>query len=865
MKELIEWYWEHGKNRGKDTEQDPDSALRKISIGSWLDPIVRILDRDNAIRNNINQKACLALWGPSQSGKSTLLSRYIDGDKRDGSDSALTWDPNKKTRFSPPKDGVEALRKESPDTMIFNPYNHQSDASGVATRYQLKKSSDGVVNPKFPVEIKFTSRSQIIQSLALGYLSECHAVDEQHIYTQQEFHDAISKFDDIGEPQQEAYKLLNDVARVIEQMRGVQRFSNLFKRDEWDKSLRRELVSAPALLANVEKVERFMFELFWDSAVPLTNAYHDIITLLNRLENEWRGCHVFATLEVASILLDISSYSHYINPQGSEGAEMHEKISCLGYERQGNEIYLSIGKPNNIISGDQFGCFQAVCAELVVPFRQESIEANPEKKTFIDLTSKCDLLDFPGVSKKDTGPNADETTPLLDPQQVTKKDIFTKVFKHGKTQCFVYHYARQYGIDAFVMLVRTADWPAKSSLLNAGINDWIHSYDPTWMAGKPTCLPVFLNMTFFSSLINSVSQSGIGAGLRPYADRILGELQFARKKSVRFFATTYPQFPGQGDIAEEFHNIKDSTIEKILNDCSFSESFDITQENLKAVYDKDGGVDYMLSNITDAIDMSRRKLICAQLLTKDKEELLRMLKEQLPPNEDMELVERKQQLQSCIEDISNIISQIELNMNPDDYIELSCELKQLFSSSATQFDPIPNNFSTIGGREGELFIKTQMGKWFESKVQSLQETKFLSLKNQQIILAALRDAVPIGKLQMMLRDRFGDIPDRTIGEAARFPFSLALSNFFQFGAYLVDSHEQVGDCEPLQLEKFIHAEQNQDTNRNGSPYHYSILQPLCNRLQALVNDTTTFSHRPPQDGDMELATLVESLENSNEF
>lgn len=610
-----------------------------------------------------------------------------------------------------------------------------------------------------------------------------------------------------------------------------------------------------------------MSQLFWDSSELLTKTYQDIANLLEQLKTEWKGCRVFATLEVAALLLDISSFEHFIAPQGNEGEEVKRKIANLGYERRGNEIHLSIGCPNSMISGEMFGRFQALCAELVVPLKQEAIEAMPEKKTFLELTGKCDLLDFPGVSKKDTGANTDDSCSLLDLQQVTSKDIYTKVFKQGKTQCFVYYYARQYGIDAFAMLVQTREWPAKSSLLNAGIAEWLLSFDPNWKAGLPTALPIFLNLTFFSSLINSISQSGIGSGLAPYADRILGELNFAQNKSVHFFATTYPQFPGQGSIEENFKQSKDSTIKAILNDSSFREAFDIGQENLEAVYDEDGGVDYMLRCIAKTIDMSLRKRICQKKLAEDKQVLLRMLREQLPPDEDMELEERKRQLLDCAEEIQEVISRIEDDGNADDFMKFSFELKQLFASSAGLFDPIPTNLASRGSKECKAFIKSQLARWFAAKVQNLDDQKFLSLRTQRIILSALRDAVDMQMepLQQMLKDRFGGIPNRPIGEAARYPFSLTLSNFLLHGSYGVDCSEQIGDCKPMQLEKFIEAEHKQDASRNGSPYHYSILQPVVGRLQSLADNTTKVSRRPPQDGDAELATLVEELEASNMF
>ena len=45
MKQLVDWYWTHGIKRGFDPN-DPDREIRKVSIGGWLDPVARIIDRN---------------------------------------------------------------------------------------------------------------------------------------------------------------------------------------------------------------------------------------------------------------------------------------------------------------------------------------------------------------------------------------------------------------------------------------------------------------------------------------------------------------------------------------------------------------------------------------------------------------------------------------------------------------------------------------------------------------------------------------------------------------------------------------------------------------------------------------------------
>ena len=98
MERLINWYWQYGIRRGED-ESDPDRESRKVSIGNWLDPVARIVRRAAESKANASARPRVALWGPSQTGKSTLLSRYIDGEQADGSDSAMTWRGDAPVRF----------------------------------------------------------------------------------------------------------------------------------------------------------------------------------------------------------------------------------------------------------------------------------------------------------------------------------------------------------------------------------------------------------------------------------------------------------------------------------------------------------------------------------------------------------------------------------------------------------------------------------------------------------------------------------------------------------------------------------------------------------------------------------------------
>ncbi len=859
MKEIIDWYWEYGYKRGQD-QSDPDRELRKISIGGWLDPVVQILERNKDIQANASGKACLALWGPSQTGKSTMMSRYVDGESIDGADSALTWSLEHKVRFSPPQDGVDTLRVISPNTLVFNPFNHQSDASGVVTRYTLKSADDNSVNPNFPIEIKFTSRTQIVQSMSLGYLSECEPIDETVFYTQDSFLENLPE-GGAGEASAQNYLLLKDIANVIEFMRGSQRFNNLFKRGEWSKKIRKALVSSPLLLSDAQTLKKFMTQIFWDSAEKLTRTYDQTVSLLDSLANEWNGCRILASMEVGSLLLDIDSFRSFTSPDGNQGREIKDKISRLTYERVGSEIHImlgDVGSPN--ISGNKFGSFQAICAEIIVPLKKENLETSAEKKSFLRLVEKCDFLDFPGVSNKNNGNNVDDNVALIDVKIASEVDIFSKIFKQGKTQCFVYNYVRRYGIDAFAMLMRTDRYPSQASLLNAGIKEWVCSFEPDWSVGRPTRMPIFVNMTFFASLINSVAMNGTGNGLAPYLERI-GQLMFARKESARFFVTTYHQFP-DGKITAT--NSNDTTINAIISDPNFAPTTGLTEENILAVYSEDGGLDYMFDNIHNEINTFRRKDCCRNILNKDKGELMRLILAHLPSGDDSNADARKAKINECCEHIENLIDSIEEDDCDAGYKELAEVIKDLYFVPQEAFDPLPQNARDMSKKEIKKFINAQVMKWYDYKVANIEANNFLSTEEIQTILIALRDSVNQDALFSLITSRFGNLSDRIMATAARYPFSLAVGNQLRTASIFCESDVAVGDNDPVLLSDFITASIERDTQKEVSPYYVAVLKPFIMRLKQLA-ETSVSGNRPPQEGDIDLKAIFDKIETSSNF
>ena len=120
---VLDWYWQAGVQRAGEYDLS----------GAWLDQLYQLRDAALAVEAaSAAGRPCMALWGPSQSGKSTLLSRYLDAPPDANAVSALQWDPEAPVAF--------VGRPDKPDCVHLNPYNQQRDASGCVTRFTLRQA-----------------------------------------------------------------------------------------------------------------------------------------------------------------------------------------------------------------------------------------------------------------------------------------------------------------------------------------------------------------------------------------------------------------------------------------------------------------------------------------------------------------------------------------------------------------------------------------------------------------------------------------------------------------------------------------------------------------------------------------------------
>ncbi len=287
---------------------------------SWLDDALTCLDiianTNSAYAGDmaeVSTRATLALWGPSQSGKSTLLSSYVDGtvNKETGRGGALDW-------------GLPAMfsrTTESPENVLtLNPRNYGSDASGCVSRFVLVHE---VPNPRFPIKMEFLNQRQILHMLALGFMSECRGGDAEK-WTPESLANQLGEkyFVANGVPGRMAsgqgpFALLRDALAVIDTLidANYPRFRQLATDNTWERALRRQLLESGIAMASVEAAESLVATLLWDGHAAVTEMYRRLVHTLGDLAEI--GRKFYCSIEAASVLLNAGACAVAMNSGAS--------------------------------------------------------------------------------------------------------------------------------------------------------------------------------------------------------------------------------------------------------------------------------------------------------------------------------------------------------------------------------------------------------------------------------------------------------------------------------------------------------------------------------------------------------------------
>lgn len=812
MERLVDWYWSHGVNRPMEWTITP----------SGLNSIMGISNRNATIakmRNAESKKACVAFWGPSQSGKSSLLSHYIDG--KCNSDLALMWNPGQKVRFSAcqGEDGVDA------NCVVFNPFNCAMDASGLVTRFYLPSAEEvAQIYPEAPVEVILANRKQVLQSIAVGYRMECQ--ESENPWGLDQLRKKIST--PSVRPKREAFELLYDVCEVCENMaREISRYREFANGPK----LRQQILSSSYADSAADALDLAAF-LLWDGDAKLTELFNNVMSVRGQMDevcDKSAPHRIFVSMEVAALLEDIGILAFYEqNKNGHPSVEAKRRVDALDgvgmYVTHRGLIFTTKRIPGErfICPVEDFGRLQALIGELRIPLRKnESVTAKP----FFDFLAKCDLLDIPGVTNKASGEALGIENQIDLMKDVPESVLLSRVYKSGKTLSIVYGQAESCSIDSFVIFVdlERAGGISRPTTITSGVKAWLSPYGFSSFNARPP-LKLYLNCSLFGKLMDKVVAAVSGGGLNNYCEKATA-LEFAKSPYVDCFFTT-----------NCFAKCSDKGKKRYFEaDADFKSAFlrGLGQESLDALFEDGLGTDYMFNrlaqDVTTTARMSHYDLIEARDASKLKTELARIL----PSSQDGAEALRKEVVKKVFGRVTQQVSED----NPDQIRKLAAFVKDVFVVEAQSLDPVPKMPHRLHDEDLRNYLLHQIHKWISMRKEELTGApEFNWLVNEEETYPFLEALATIDTdriVKVLKTDFWNHSP-----KVSRTFLAMILNNCFLWGDY-----ERRG-CEKR-------------TDAYGM-----LCAPFVARLVQLSTTTYAQGGARPSDleGDAELLEIAKSLQ-----
>lgn len=781
MNRIVDWYWEHGINRRIEWTITP----------AGLSAIMGAANRDLAIRKTLdsrNQKACVAFWGPSQSGKSSLLSHYIDGDQ--DSDLALNWDSSQTVRFSTRPSGGDA----DLNCVVFNPFNGAMDASGLVTRFYLPTDEEASkIYPEAPVEVILAGRKQVLHAIAVGYRMECQ--ESENPWGLDQLRQKISTPG--KNPDRAAFELLFDVCDVCENMA---RETARYREFAHGPKLRQQIL-ASSCVENYNLAKELAAYLLWDGEKKLTDLFESVMSFgeaMDGARDKNAPNRIFVSMEVAALLEDIGVLAFYAqNHNGQPSPEAKRRLNALENVRMSvtprGLIYTCNNKTlkdkikSAKVSIEAFGRFQALIGELRIPLRKnESKTAKP----FFDFLEKCDLLDIPGVTNRATG-EALGIGNLLDLSTTSDEaTLLSRVYKSGKTLSIVYGQAANCSIDSFVIFLDLdhAGGVSRPTTIVNGVKAWLSPYGFESFATKPP-LKLYLNCSLIGKLMDKVVAAVNGGGLANYCEKAVA-LEFAKSRYVDCFFTTNCFAPCK-DIGKK-HYFED--------DADFRSAFlgGAGQSSLDALFSDGLGTDYMFNKLAADVTPSERFSHYEMIRAKDIATLKACLGRVLPTGQEGALALQK-------EVVKRVYTRLTLQINkenPEQVRKLAAFIKAVFIVDERILEPIHKTPHKVHESELKAYLLRQVHKWVATRKDELScDARFDWLVREEESYPFLEALTSINLelfVTLLKADFYNHDP-----KVSRSFLAMALNNSFLWGDYKRGNSENRLDAYGMLCAPFV--------------------------------------------------------------
>lgn len=764
--DLKSWYWQEGSQRKGEFA---------LGIQDWAQSIYRATRfAETHAEATRPRRPSMAVWGPSQTGKSTLVSRYMDekavkspADGEVGSSSALHWPGGQPALFFKPS-SLSEEEAYAKDTVILNPFNSGLDASACLTRFVMGTTGEAsdltrVENPAFPVTIELVRLEDLWQAIARGYDSQCLGPEPKGgdssghkpsrlppIWTVDKFKKTLFKHME-GAPSEdavvskEAFEHLFIFCNVVDDFlfADVPRYRELKGDGEsgWQE-IRRSLLSPVLehprrgtipnlLLYNLEAAEAFTSAILWDGYEVLTEYFREMAGKLNQWRSNWGDKPLRCTLEVAAMLLDMETYALYLKqPDLPKEHRIHNVVPRIKFEESEEAVNVGLDLSDTFLEDQEdIGVFQGLVWELIVPLNPDNLESCAFKE-FMEVS---DLLDFPGVERggRATEGNRIDLDILAenrrkgnlrsrgegDSQKNDPFQFFVRILKRGKTSTIVSTYAKRLTIDGFsIFMDLDKDKPNGDELIT-GIYTWWRNRVPEYFSklrNLPDAekrSPLPLNFGMMWWAFSFDERHSMESLKAKYD--VLDELADPRYAQV--FAMNYYSI-SRGQMKEETLNNLPDLVERLKGETAWKKQFrdPLSQKSFQAMLDdKDsGGTEFFFQKIREQMLEVKSSWEEQLAPVEEKAEIAQNLIAQLFDTEG--LLPEEKQADTRKEHLLTFQKHFQkfLKEAPEErYYRINFQLRKVLDIPSSLLDPVPADPGEIDGS----YIARQFNHWVNAR------------------------------------------------------------------------------------------------------------------------------------------------------
>ncbi len=716
---LIDWYWTFGKQR---------TGSYRLS-GKWLHGAYECADRALALASisQLAVKPNLAVWGQSQTGKSTLLATLIDNPAK--SNSAMTWGNAKRYIFSTPsgKQRLEAKEKGIEIPEEFNPFNAGADGSAVVGRYYLSDGND-FPEEKHPISLEMGTTRDLLFALAVGYLGAVDKKlddDSERIWDGETFAEAVDEISPEGEtpPEREAVELAIAFTQAIDDLIAgdqYKRYTNLQQSDFWNSRLRDELLNRASLMSDVSTLKRLIARVLWDDSPLVSDLFDDLYRVQKRISSLLGNRSLYTSVELARSLVNMKLHADL--EKGRKEASQNTRRSTITLRSEDDYVVLerdATGSSLFEVEQDYaygMGLLQACCWELAIPLNQTFFE---EQGVDASVLESMSVLDIPGITNE--GEIAPEERLARDGSQQDGR-VFKNLIKRGKTFSIIGKYARDLKVDALLLLTRSAMPLPQPALIADGVQAIFRAVDSGYTIGQRALLPIplTLNFTFFSKVVNEAFAGGENYDFGQIDEHLAAVGSIVSTDNAYAFVTNYPQLPAGAlnpEVIEHREHVEEICLGEYARSWTASRFREVDeQESLSRFWDEDGGVHHMLNSQSRLVDSHKRRARIERLLLQTIEGLYQLVVEAGPEFDDdgerakLAVAEIGSRLKGHLGELQD-----DSEEEAFDAIErLSGHLKAAFSCYPEDFEALAASASKVRQQRLEAFLVEALNRWTTS-------------------------------------------------------------------------------------------------------------------------------------------------------